>query len=100
MLEFFLFPIGIALPTIPAKLMWSKGDLALLLSFCFLLFIFLCQCNILQGFGSSCVAFSSKPSCEDAPDNFCEIIINCPGCCLYSDKVQILHSMKNFRCCL
>jgi len=38
--KFFLFPIGISLPTVPAKFTWSKWALTLLY-FCFLLLIFL-----------------------------------------------------------
>jgi len=57
-------------------------------------YLSLCPCNVLQGFGSSCVAYSSKPSCENAPDNFHEIIISCPGRCIYSHKVHMLHSKK------
>ncbi|GJN12761.1 hypothetical protein PR202_ga31068 [Eleusine coracana subsp. coracana] len=41
----------------------------------------------LQRFGSSCDAFSSKPSCENTPGDICEVVVNCPGCCIYSNKM-------------
>ena len=87
--------------TVPTRFMCLKWAINIFLSFCFLfIYLSLCPCNVLQGFGSSCLAFRSKPSCENTPDNFCEIIINCPGYCIYSHKVHMLHPQKNFSCFL